>query len=100
MSRKRKAVADTYNPYLGFKDEPIVPKLPVPPSYLLPATYSAAGSGSASNPINLDSPEPKPKRARKAKDPSAPVPEKRGAVLKKNCPKNIMERAFRVRDQR
>ena len=98
MSRKRKAVADTHNPYLGYKDEPIVPKLPT--SYLLAPTYAAAGSGSSSNPINLDSPEPKPKRARKAKNPNAPVPEKRGAVLKKNCPKNIMERAFRVRDQR
>ena len=98
MSRKRKAVADAYDPHLGFKGEPIVPKLPT--SYLLAPTYGAAGSGSYSNPINLDSPQPKPKRARKAKDPNAPVPEKRGAVLKKNCPKNIMERAFRVRDQR
>ncbi|KAI5124074.1 hypothetical protein M0805_003901 [Coniferiporia weirii] len=44
--------------------------------------------------------KPKPKRARKAKDPDAPVPEKRGAIFKKACPKSILERVDRVISQR
>ncbi|TBU65607.1 hypothetical protein BD310DRAFT_943167 [Dichomitus squalens] len=72
----------------------------LPPSnYSYAASHAAAGAGSASNPIHIDSP-PKPKRARKTKVPNAPVPEKRGAMFKKVCPKNIIERAVRVRDQR
>ncbi|KAI0332129.1 hypothetical protein GY45DRAFT_1247526 [Cubamyces sp. BRFM 1775] len=60
-------------------------------------------AGSSSNPILLDSPpakKPAAKRQRKAKDPDAPVPEKRGAIFKKTCPQNIIERVRRVMEQR
>ena len=71
------------------------------PSYHPAHLYGVPGS--SSNPILLDSPPakaPAAKRQRKAKDPDAPVPEKRGAVLKKKCPKNIEERLERVLTQR
>ena len=40
------------------------------------------------------------KKQRKTKDPNQPQPEKRGAILKKRCPKNILERVDRVMSQR
>ncbi|TDL21594.1 hypothetical protein BD410DRAFT_724161 [Rickenella mellea] len=43
---------------------------------------------------------PPAKRARKKKDPDVPEPEKRGAIFKKACPKNILERVDRVISQR
>ena len=55
--------------------------------------------GSAGSHIAADS-QPKAKKARKAKDPAAPAPEKRGAMFKKACPKNIIERVERVMAQR
>lgn len=60
--------------------------------------YGLPGAGPL-NPIHLDSP-PKPKRQRKAKDLDAPAPEKRGAVFKKKCPQNILDRVERVMSQR
>lgn len=52
----------------------------------------------------LDTPpvaKPPPiKRQRKMKDADAPAPEKRGAIFKKKCPKNILERLDRVASQR
>ncbi|THH05732.1 hypothetical protein EW145_g4583 [Phellinidium pouzarii] len=44
--------------------------------------------------------KPKAKRAKKSKDADASVPEKRGAIYKKSCPKNILERLDRVISQR
>ncbi|KAF7967067.1 hypothetical protein HWV62_35967 [Athelia sp. TMB] len=47
--------------------------------------------------------QPPAKKKKKGKgklDPDAPVPEKRGAIFKKACPKNIMERVDRVMSQR
>lgn len=73
-----------YNDYSGW-----VPTPPIP--------------GSSSNPISLDSPPPKTpaaKRQKKQKGPDAPIPEKRGAIFKKKCPKNILERVERVMSQR
>lgn len=100
MPRKRKALDDPYdNPYPGWVPGPSMPTMLPPSNYPYPPGYCAAAAGSASNPIAIDSP-PKPKRARKTKDPNAPVPEKRGAMFKKACPQNIMERAMRVRTQR
>ncbi|KAI0636763.1 hypothetical protein C8Q77DRAFT_1094450 [Trametes polyzona] len=66
------------------------------------ATYPSNVAGSSSNPNTLDSPARKPvaKRQRKVKDLSAPVPEKRGAMFKKSCPMNILERAERAKAQR
>ncbi|KAG6867275.1 hypothetical protein C0993_005057 [Termitomyces sp. T159_Od127] len=39
-------------------------------------------------------------RSRKKADPDAPQPEKRGAIFKKSCPQNILERVERVMSQR
>ncbi|RDX56548.1 hypothetical protein OH76DRAFT_395626 [Lentinus brumalis] len=64
-----------------------------------PSGTSYGTPGSSTNPLVLDS-SPKPKRQRKAKDPDAPAPEKRGAIFKKMCPKNIIERVQRVMGQR
>ncbi|KAI0053364.1 hypothetical protein FA95DRAFT_1579484 [Auriscalpium vulgare] len=44
--------------------------------------------------------EPRAKRKRTTKDPDSPPPEKRGAIFKKACPKNILERVDRVMSQR
>ncbi|KAH9946354.1 uncharacterized protein BXZ73DRAFT_95853 [Epithele typhae] len=60
---------------------------------------AGAGAGTARDPIPVDTP-PKAKRARSTKDSSAPAPEKRGAIFKKACPKNIIERVERVMSQR
>lgn len=83
--RKRKATDDAYTS-CGY---------PYPSGT---ASYGTA-AGSSTNPLVIDSP-PKPKRQRKAKDPDAPAPEKRGAIFKKKCPQNIIERVERVMQQR
>jgi hypothetical protein len=67
------------------------------------SSYMCAAAGSSSNPILLDMPPPKApatKRQKKTKDTDESAPEKRGAVLKKKCPKNIEERLERVMTQR
>ncbi|KAI0664601.1 hypothetical protein C8Q70DRAFT_1987 [Cubamyces menziesii] len=91
--RKRKAVED---PYLDSG-------IPAASSgYGYAAKYTPV-AGSSNNPIVLDSPpakKPAAKRQRKTKDPNAPVPEKRGAIFKKACPQNIIERVRRVMEQR
>jgi hypothetical protein len=43
---------------------------------------------------------PAKKKARRTTDPGAPQEEKRGAVFKKGCPKNILDRVDRVIEQR
>ena len=65
--------------------------------------YGYGVPGTSYNPIALDSPPPKApakKRQRKVKDPDAPAPEKRLAIMKKKCPANIKERLARVAEQR
>ncbi|KAL0951161.1 hypothetical protein HGRIS_007893 [Hohenbuehelia grisea] len=47
----------------------------------------------------VSAPAPAPKRARKKADPSVPAPEKRGAIFKKKCPQNILDRVERVASQ-
>ena len=77
-----------------------LPNLPGTSHY---SSYDYAPPGSSSNPIPLDSPPakaPAKKRQRKAKDPDAPVPEKRLAIMKRKCPQNILERLERVQTQR
>ncbi|THH27914.1 hypothetical protein EUX98_g6263 [Antrodiella citrinella] len=106
--RKRK-VSDVYD----YDD--LLPTLPTSAySGGYPTAGSSSGSypasGSSTNPIVLDAPSlptptmvskpPPAKRQRKQKDPNAPVPEKRGAILKKQCPQNIIQRVERVREQR
>lgn len=49
---------------------------------------------------NLDAPPPAKKQRKKKADPNAPVPEKRGAMFKKACPKNVLDRVDRVMSQR
>ncbi|KAF8070819.1 hypothetical protein FPV67DRAFT_1488842 [Lyophyllum atratum] len=43
---------------------------------------------------------PKPSRSRKKADTDQPPTEKRGAIFKKSCPKNILDRVERVMSQR
>ncbi|RDB22884.1 hypothetical protein Hypma_009779 [Hypsizygus marmoreus] len=62
-------------------------------SYALPQAFSQSGPSQASQ-------VSKPSRSRKKADPNAPKPEKRGAIFKKSCPKNILERVERVMSQR
>ncbi|OCH92261.1 hypothetical protein OBBRIDRAFT_886411 [Obba rivulosa] len=84
-------------------DEPYSNWTPTaPPPELYYGSSYASTSGSASNPIILDSPPKAPpaKRARKKKDPDTPQSEKRGAITRKKCPKNILERLDRVISQR
>ena len=90
MGVKRKAVEDSYGygPAAG--------------------RSKVAGSSSTSQAIiYIDTtPSPPPakqppaKRQRKQKDPDANQPEKRGAIFKKACPKNILDRVDRVMGQR
>ncbi|KAI0934905.1 hypothetical protein AcV5_006599 [Taiwanofungus camphoratus] len=63
---------------------------------------SSTVAGPSSNPIVIDSPvkAPPAKRQRHKKDTDVPIPEKRGAVFKKRCPKNILDRLDRVFSQR
>ncbi|KJA24154.1 hypothetical protein HYPSUDRAFT_38918 [Hypholoma sublateritium FD-334 SS-4] len=75
----------------------------VPPSSSLP---QLSGSTSAFQLPSSDPPVPPVKRGRggrkKATDASlpAPKPEKRGAIFKKKCPQNILDRVERVMTQR
>lgn len=43
---------------------------------------------------------PPPTQSRNKRDANAPKPEKRGAIFKKKCPQNILERVDRVISQR
>ncbi|KAF5378349.1 hypothetical protein D9615_008763 [Tricholomella constricta] len=43
---------------------------------------------------------PKASRSRRETNPDEPEPEKRGAIFKKSCPKNILDRVERVMSQR
>jgi len=53
------------------------------------------------NPATSSAVQPPAKKQRKKKvDPDAPIPEKRGAIFKKACPKNILDRVDRVMSQR
>ncbi|KAG1794729.1 hypothetical protein EV424DRAFT_1600681 [Suillus variegatus] len=56
------------------------------------------------SPIHTPSPQealpPPVKKQRKKKDPNEPAPEKRGAMFKKKCPQNILDRVDRVMSQR
>jgi hypothetical protein len=49
---------------------------------------------------NTEAPPAAKKQRKKKADPDAPVPEKRGAIFKKKCPNNILERVDRVMSQR
>ena len=86
MPPKRKAVDDPQAHW--------VPTVPAPSTSRYPYASSQGYGASSSNS------QPAAKKARKAKDPSAPAPEKRGAIFKKACPKAILERAERVAVQR
>ena len=63
---------------------------------------SVAGTSSPSQQHAPQTSLPRTKRVRKDlhKDTLSAVPEKRGAILKKSCPKNILDRVARVKSQR
>lgn len=69
-----------------------------------PYSYPSMPSASAFQPAakTIDATELPAKKQRKKKgvDPDALVPEKRGAIFKKACPKNILDRVDRVMSQR
>ena len=51
--------------------------------------------------VALDTPPAKRQRkGKKVKDVDVPATEKRGAIFKKKCPQNILERVERVMSQR
>jgi len=82
--------------------------------HALPQQPAASGSSTHANghpatPVGSSLPDmvaldppPSAKRQRKGKgkDIDAPATEKRGAMLKKKCPQNILERVERVMSQR
>ncbi|KAG2063044.1 hypothetical protein BDR04DRAFT_1123527 [Suillus decipiens] len=53
-----------------------------------------------SQPPTEDALPPVKKQRKKKKDPNEPAPEKRGAMFKKKCPQNILDRVDRVMSQR
>jgi hypothetical protein len=67
-----------------------------------------SGSVGTSGPSQQHAPQTSPPRAKRLrkdphKDPQSSgvsLPEKRGAIFKKSCPKNILDRVARVKSQR
>ena len=98
MPPRKRSYAQAYPDYAY--DYFVADPLPAVP----PARYAYGAPGSSSNPIVLDEPTPpKPKKQRRkvaAGTSAGPAPEKRGAIMKKKCPQNILERLERVREQR
>ena len=87
--KKEKPAAASMGPSISACDpHPFsYPAKAAPPVLQNPATNSAAQP-------------PAKKQRRKKADPDAPIPEKRGAIFKKACPKNILDRVDRVMSQR
>jgi hypothetical protein len=87
--KKEKPAAVSAGPSISaFDPHPFsYPAKLAPPVLQNPATNSAA-------------PPPAKKQRKKKVDPDAPVPEKRSAMFKKACPKNILDRVDRVMSQR
>lgn len=73
-------------------------------------SWHGANSGSAgtSGPLQQQGPQTSPSRAKRlrkvphkdSQSSDVPLPEKRGAIFKKSCPKNILDRVARVKSQR
>ncbi|CCM05137.1 uncharacterized protein FIBRA_07345 [Fibroporia radiculosa] len=92
---KRKALEDDYESWM----------LPHPAPARSRSYTSAASSYTPAQPVSASSravghQQPQEKRQRNQKDPDTPASEKRGAIFKKKCPKNILERLDRVISQR
>ncbi|KAJ6533770.1 hypothetical protein DFH09DRAFT_1043726 [Mycena vulgaris] len=68
---------------------------PKPPMPTPAASSSQTSMGAGPSPS-----APAKKGRRKAGDPPAPPPEKRGGIFKKKCPQNILDRVERVMSQR
>ncbi|KAF7335749.1 hypothetical protein MVEN_02230600 [Mycena venus] len=77
------------------RQEPIITSKPAPSPYSNPIPVAS----SSQTPI-LSQSTPAKKTRPKAGDLPAATPEKRGAVFKKKCPQNILDRVERVRTQR
>ncbi|KAG6852372.1 hypothetical protein C0991_000279 [Blastosporella zonata] len=71
------------------------PGAETPPTGSYGAPYTAQSSSQAG-----PSQPQETVKSRKKADPNAPKPEKRGAIFKKSCPKNILDRVERVMSQR
>lgn len=93
--RKRKATDDPYTDWVATAAGAS--------SYAYSKTLAHRSvASSSSTPVARDPPVKKPpaKRQKKVADPNAPVPEKRGAIFKKACPQNIIDRVNRGMTQR
>ncbi|KAI0819496.1 hypothetical protein BC628DRAFT_1016088 [Trametes gibbosa] len=88
--RKRKATEDPYSERVA--------TVAGASSYSCGSSVYPGVASSSSTP--LPAKKPPAKRQRKVKDSSAPVPEKRGAIFKKACPQNILDRVTRGMTQR
>ncbi|KAJ7030317.1 hypothetical protein C8F04DRAFT_1113961 [Mycena alexandri] len=81
------------------RTEPIHP-IPVTPK-ATPAAYNTISAASSSQvPLENDPKPAKKTRRKKGEDSAADTPEKRGAMFKKKCPQNILDRVDRVMTQR
>ncbi|KAJ7874897.1 hypothetical protein B0H13DRAFT_1632922 [Mycena leptocephala] len=77
------------------------PTYPIPVTYKTTPAYSIPTPTASSSYTSLPAQSPPAKKTRrKAGDPTAPPQEKRGAVFKKKCPQNILDRVDRVMTQR
>jgi hypothetical protein len=94
--RQRKTKADPDVSAVPFKGPSMAVYDPHPFSYPAMPAPPTTQNRAADIPA-----QPPAKRQRKKKaDPDAPVPEKRGAMFKRACPKNILDRVDRVMSQR
>lgn len=100
---KRKSLLDKFDEHYEV-EMPLRPTRSRAKSSAITRSYATSTAMPSSSSRVLDTPpvaKPPPiKRQRKMKDADAPAPEKRGAIFKKKCPKNILERLDRVASQR
>ncbi|KAJ6611934.1 hypothetical protein B0H10DRAFT_1808509 [Mycena sp. CBHHK59/15] len=77
------------------------PPLPFPPKAADPAPTASTSKVPSHHVVDQGEESPPAKKQRQRKeDPPASSPEKRGAIYKKKCPQNILDRVERVMTQR
>jgi hypothetical protein len=69
-------------------------------NYSYPYSQPTNSHAQSQSPYQEALPPPVKKQRKKKKDPNEPAPEKRGAMFKKKCPQNILDRVDRVMSQR
>lgn len=82
-------------PAIAFPASVSVSVLSEPQTQSRPDPSTTLGGSNEAQP-----PKKKQRTKKKIADPDAPAPEKRGAIFKKACPKNILDRVDRVMSQR